>query len=677
MKIRLKLVLITFVFTLFFSYFINLTATKKSEPTVIKRHPWQMHLSQMPHEEKSNVVDYLKVMLGKSEAGYVLFGIKPVCLEAIEHPNPPERNLCFGYHCRLTLKEHGEAIKTWLNLQALARNPQVITVCYDQPDPPYQVPHSVWIHRTAFINAVNQNLPLFQYILGPQVHAELLYNTICDPNASFSSTLAHNKVLIGIVLGFGTQNALYDSRSEIIDIALNQQERPPYSTRSLRAGFPSARTIGNNRPLGSGMPISFGISVSDGEIKPSLGYPDLYKEQASLQEKIQFSTKIIDCSSPSIPSFSCLKDNKETDAILATYAAVQPKIQALLSLDDDTFLETVITHLLGDNVRALTPKIALAPSPTPQNIDASTIKNARSSQQLADYIGQIIWNALIEHEPDYVAAFISGMQTADSTSTEPASFMEKHTADLARIQPIRDSIFATRVHDAWRNIEDGNKFFKSLSEEDNIHELVPMKLYYRTITSGQGLGLTVNDDRVTIEYTINPLTGKNTRFPVASSVWFQPKMSEIIPGLAHGMLGMQPGEIREIFIHSDFGYGCHANFEPGLALVATVRLIQATNERSFQFPKLVAVDRGLEDVAPRLDNSSLKQLYQKAGYAEGYTAWQFYRLGNDLYSLQEVMKSIQRRSTKGNEVDVMINDDPILDGLIPLLYQRLHHPSAT
>lgn len=673
MKTRITLLFVTFAIILFFLSSLTIQSSEKSDPTQMSPHPWQGALSQLSDEEKSSLIAYLKIMLAQSEAGYVLFGVKPVCLEAIEMPTRPVRNWCFGSQCRLTQNEFGAGLDAWNRLQALVQENPVTIVRYDHPDPPYHAPHSVWIHRTAFFNAVNQNLSLFQSILGPEVNADLLYNTLCDPKKAFSPTLAHNKILIGIVLGFGTQNALLGSRFEIIDTTLGKRERPPYSTRFLRAGISTAETINENRPLGSGIPLGMGIPL-DAEIKPSIGYRDLNAEQMALRSQLEPSIMFVDRSSPSIPYFLCLKNSSETAALLKRYAEVQPKIQAILQADADTFLEIVATHLLGDTPKSLHIKRPLSPIATSPYEEESILKNEYIPQQLADHAGQIIWDNLLDHDPDYVAAFISGMQEADKNP--PGSSIGDRAAGLACIKPIQHSIAATRINDARRNIMDGDDFFKSLTYMADIHEIVPMKLYYRTIESGHGSKLAVNHDRVSIEYMLNPLTGKNTRFPVASNFLIQLNMEELIPGMAHGMLGMQLGELREIYIHSDYAYGCHSNFEPGLALIATVKLFQAASETSCCFPQLAPVDRGLDGVGPAIEGDALKQLYQKGGYAEGFSAWLFYKLGNDLYSLQDVVDSLQRRSEAGAVTETQNDADPILESLIPLLYQRLSQSSV-
>ena len=56
------------------------------------------------------------------------------------------------------------------------------------------------------LDIVKSNLPLFQYILGPEVTPEKLLTKLTDPNESFHNVLNENKTLIGILLGFGTHN---------------------------------------------------------------------------------------------------------------------------------------------------------------------------------------------------------------------------------------------------------------------------------------------------------------------------------------------------------------------------------------------------------------------------------------------------------------------------------------
>ena len=151
-------------------------------------------------------------------------------------------------------------------------------------------------------------------------------------------------------------------------------------------------------------------------------------------------------------------------------------------------------------------------------------------------------------------------------------------------------------------------------------------------------------------------------------------MSELIPGLAHGMLGMQVGEIREIYIHPDFAYGFRSNFEPGVAISVRVELISLPPKRegaSLKFPMLRPVDKGLTDFPELIDENQMEELRLKAAYAEGYSAWWFYGHGSDdLYTLTEVLTSLQRRQRESGKFETTTSDF-VPSNLLRVLYERL------
>lgn len=162
----------------------------------------------------------------------------------------------------------------------------------------------------------------------------------------------------------------------------------------------------------------------------------------------------------------------------------------------------------------------------------------------------------------------------------------------------------------------------------------------------------------------DPLEG----VPIASGRSEQFKLADLIPGLAHGILGMQKGEIREIYIHPAYGYGHQSHFKKGLGLKARVELLairdQAPNKSNFR--KLAAL--APVDSEPVLSNpAEVNDLRLKAAYAEGYVAGSFYRLGTDFYSIDRVIENVYQLTGKRIDLDA---SDQILDDLFTVLFQR-------
>jgi len=71
------------------------------------------------------------------------------------------------------------------------------------------------------------------WVLGPNVTAEGLLEQLTNPRETFYSVLKDDKVLIGILLGFGPQNAIHVSRLENLEEMLYSAETPPFKSRLL------------------------------------------------------------------------------------------------------------------------------------------------------------------------------------------------------------------------------------------------------------------------------------------------------------------------------------------------------------------------------------------------------------------------------------------------------------
>lgn len=622
----------------------------------------QQLISKISEEDKASLTQYFRMMLLESEGGYVLFGIKPICLESIESiDSRPKSNLGFHPQCVVNSEAVRKGLEAWNRLPISKEGAPIEIIVYKQPDHPfYDCRHVLWLHRKAFLEAVTENLTLFKSILGQETTPESLLVKLCNPDASFFSTLDHNKILIGIVLGFGVENAIHGSRLEIINDAMRQVERPPLARRSSRAGITLSPDICPG--LEPHMPLK------GNEPRPSIGFETLSEEHDALQAQLALSTELVDRSSPTVPLFACLKENNQAAALLARYAGAQAKIKSLLS--SSSFLEDIFTLILSDKPRPVLPKAIATYSLPNFEAVASRLKNDNSNSDLADQVTLMVWDNLMERDHSYVDRFMAGMRAAENDRRD----QKGPTFDtiLLIYQPIIDCVTATVIRDGYNNVAEGEKAIKAMAEEPSTIEIIFNKLYYKIVQHGRGPKLTVNHDRATTQYLLYYLGGRNSGKLLASSQSDELNISELIPGLAHGILGMQAGEIREIHIHPDYAYGFQSNFEPGIAISARVELISLPPTRegsSIKFPLLRPVDKGLTDFPSQIDDGQMEELQLKAAHAEGYSAWCFYGRSDDLYSLNDVLESLQLRVSKSKELDTT-KSNFIPSDLLRVLYER-------
>jgi hypothetical protein len=149
-----------------------------------------------------------------------------------------------------------------------------------------------FINKRALIHVIDQNLALFQYVLGPKVTALSLLNQFQDPFQNFSSILSEDRVLNGLVLGYGMQNALHGSRLEY----LSEQDRKE---------DPKMAKIKSDLP--------------------SFGFSSALEEKDSLEHELFITVDKTD-ELPRLPWFSAIA-HEETDKLLETYKATQKKLK--------------------------------------------------------------------------------------------------------------------------------------------------------------------------------------------------------------------------------------------------------------------------------------------------------------------------------------------------------------
>lgn len=590
--------------------------------------PLDIERKELTEEDQLALSSFFRFMLRQSQGGYVLFGVKPVCIEAFtDSEGLPTSNFSLSHPFSLDNDIIRRGLEVWNKLPLSQYTSPVSIVCYNRPDiPSFTCRHLIWVNREAFISVVDQHLQLFQTILGPQVTPEGLFQTITDPDASFFSSLSHNKVLIGIVLGFGLESAIAGSRLELIEIVMSQREQPPYRSRKMRAGFD--RSLQPERFLGEGIPIKFD------EIHPSFGFDSLAQEYSDLKDRMTSSQNMALEVDPPIPLFNSLKEHPKAINLIKRYSKAQGKIQDLLA--SGNFLEEVVHCISGRNLTQATPLIT-----SPVRIEGLEAKMEvpfcpLDRGQLVSSVAQLIKHNLFERDSSYLEACIHGMQAANDDlrleeikRPSPASALLNYRAALS-------------VSLAQTNLTEGDLALQEALKGAKIATIEPGKLFYRIIKGGSDAQVGPNDQFITVNFSLSYLVGERAGMSMASSLFTELDQSDIIPGLAHGIVGMRVGEIREIYIHADYAYGCRSRFNPGLALLAKVELLAFKHgEGGFQLPPLVPVDTGLDGL-DTVSAKELEQLRKEVGFAEGYAAWSFLREGSGNYALDDVVERMRK-----------------------------------
>ncbi len=600
-------------------------------------------VSQMPLKDRDALTSYFAISLLHSEIGYVLYGVKPICLESFEEkPVLPQTNFVFPRED--SLSRNSEAIyrgmEVWRSLPVSTANSPIVNC--DHFDVNSKTREILWINREAFLDVVTQNLNLFKAILGPSVTGESLLNMLTSGQETLSSALNHNKILIGIALGFGVENSIFGSRLEAVDIALTQRERPPLARRQERCGGGMTQMPKLSKYFGLGKPLQ------DVELLPSYGFSSLWSERLYLQQNLISSLNMVDCESPRIPHFLCLRNDLASSALLAKYVSAHTKVKALLN--SNALLQEALELILGSVPLAMKPPHSSTKLVQDLETLVADFKKEYRRKDLVSFVGNIIKNNLLCQSQEYLKNFIIGMQEAELENGRRGNW---HENSLLR-EPIL-TLGKTLMQEITKNnLFETAKALDAVAQTSNSHEVVPGKLYFKIMQNGKGPTLTPDSSQVKLRYEIYYLAGRQNGEEVLSSSLSDLQFHELCPGFAHGILGMQENEVREVYMHSDYTYGNFANFEPGVGLMARVKLHSFSAPQGkpiSKFPKLVPLDFDQKDIKQSIDSDDLQQ---KAAYAEGYFAWSFYRHCSDLYSLQELIdilnqNSISKKSPEKNE----------------------------
>ncbi len=628
---------------------------------------------------------FFRTFFEKSQGGYVLYGSKPICAEGVL---PKETSLFMlgddQHKSNIIFKE---GYKIW-NKIPCENQKYFVHLCEKLS---YGWQHLLLINREEFIKVVKENLPLFQYVLGPDVSPEKLFEKLMDPEESFASIFQDNKVLIGIVLGFGTQNALHVSREENIGDSLAKPEKLPY--RSLIDRSKEAKKRGEN-------------NWKTKEVAPGFGHSSLEEELGHLNETIFVSKDLVDKTPLVIPWFGCLK-NRETQQLLKGYTKTRSKIHDLIK--DDRFLEKVLVRFLEKDVTKVVSDLSSirrtarfgefggsSSGPAVMDRDAGCVPDTPKERSIADgllewpskftkpggasythrdsafigglspssVIAQAINEGLPEHDEEWVASFIDGMQSHQKG--EPLLPSHQWYDLLGSYQESKKAL------EAKQNLMESEQFFSDLSRRKDLIALVPGKLFYKVLKAGKGQAIETIYSVVEMGYVIKDHSGA-VRSATQASDKDSIDLSTLIVGLSSGMKGMVIGEKREIYIHPCLAYGETSNFSPNTGLVIEVTLQgidvqeREKKELSLIHLELLAADANESEV-----NKTFQSLRRQVASQLGARTWNHFRKGQKAgYSLSAITQALIQESK--NEASHELS--PEADDWLNQVHWRIYHPT--
>ena len=368
-------------------------------------------------EESCVLNQFFQVLVEDSEVGYVLLNKKPVCIHGFFNRDPFLVDALAHKHS-VALRE---GARIWKEL-APPQKDVVIQISGREDACISNWIHVLTINRPLFREVVKNHLAAFQYVLGPAVTADSLLEAL--GKQTYHSLLKGDKVLIGEILGFGEQNALYVSRIENLEEACDQDVPPFLNAGVLVREYPDEH-----------LPYA-----------PGFGFTSITEELEALQEKVSFPSEKLVRLSPEFV-FGCLKE--ETRGLIGELEVAQGAIQR--SLQSSSFLEDTLKRLTG--------------------VEYVSDGKAFCFQvnRVNEVVARGIWESVQDYDRDCLASFVEGMERGGCGE-----------------QIDREACFASyrrELLEAREGLLAANQLLGSLEAEC----VVPNGVYYRTVKNGQGM----------------------------------------------------------------------------------------------------------------------------------------------------------------------------------------------
>ena len=155
-------------------------------------------------EDRFDLEAFFRLLILKEGGGYVLFGNKPVAFTAFS----PHNNDSMGLRQIIRYDQDNKIIskgwQTWEKYAPLFRSRQFILECRKFHDNRFEI---CLIKKDRFKQIVKTNLPHFQSILGDKITPDILLSSYCKNDQPLFHLLKRHHALLGILLGFGTENS--------------------------------------------------------------------------------------------------------------------------------------------------------------------------------------------------------------------------------------------------------------------------------------------------------------------------------------------------------------------------------------------------------------------------------------------------------------------------------------
>jgi FKBP-type peptidyl-prolyl cis-trans isomerase len=439
-----------------------------------------------------------------------LYGDKPICIEGYR-----KRPIDLHTNEWQVIKINAfDLLKKW---RIISKDNKYLFLFCDYLD----CSHMIVINRNAFIKTVTDNLSLFRYLLGRTITAESLLNELATNENQFYEIIKHNKTIIGILLGYGTNNSLIVSRLEELTDPIPNINAFPFFCSSLQE-------------------------------KPFLGFHTLEGEKNKLTSMTVGSNSMLDVNTYPIPCFGCEPASEETIQLLSVYKKNRATI--LQAVDDKNFLaktlEKIFTKVSGEIVFPSIEPVKLFDL---KNHSLAAVADAVYEETKIENLGQV----------PLLKAFMLGVADRNEESS-----VQRFTDSDASVYLCESGTIDKRL-ECCRNLFKANALFDKITKKKQWSSLIPHGISYKSLRTGKGESATSHIREATFHYSYRLVCeNKSTIFGTIDKA----AVNQLIPGIAHALIGMKRGEERLLLIHPRYAYGVYMD-PSNAALVVKIQLL--------------------------------------------------------------------------------------------------------
>jgi hypothetical protein len=502
--------------------------------------------------EERNTLELFAQSILNSEASYVLFGNKPMCTVGFFSSD---------------YQVFSESIESYVVdfLKDLKLNPK------DKKYPfVFSGQNILFINRDRFMTVVNENISLFRFFFGRTLTAEKFLETILDSEDCFRDILKYNKLIIGMLLGYGTQNSLLVSREEDLSCEL-ADDRTFYPFKDYETFIRFQRS-------------------------PSLGFSSIEEESKALSHSCQISRHLLPFKDFPIPYFGCEPKSKETGNLLSIYGKDREHI--LEVMQDGEALSKLLNRLCLSIDNAIV---------TPMSLKWSPSFDLKDNKKIVDCLVLEI----LDHCKPYLDAVLKGIASKEKNEFRSLYRWLENWPYKDEFQAVYDPEY---LYNRCLINERATKTLSNMAKQKKLVALIPGYIYHEVLLRGKGFPATNKIKWATFQFSLFAENGSIVEAKTLQKV----ALTDLSPGIAHSIVGMRKGEEREISMHPNYTAGAN---NASLLCKTHLRLLDfEEGEKDVQFAPVQSDIVSLEN----MDQFKLeyKKIMEDRYFGKGYYLWE-------------------------------------------------------